>query len=115
MINFNDFKKVELKVGEILEVSDVLNADKLYLLKVDTGEERTLVAGIKKHYSKKELIGKKIIVVCNLEEKELKGIKSQGMLLAASDDDKENVVLLIPKENVSCGKEVILVENERNY
>jgi len=111
MITFNDFKKVELNVGEILEVNEIPNANKLYLLKVDTGEERTLVAGIKKHYSKKELIGKKIIVVCNLEEKELKGIKSQGMLLAASDDDKENVVLLKPRESISCGKGVILVEN----
>ena len=106
MITFNDFKKVELKVGEILEVSDVLNADKLYLLKVDTGEERTLVAGIKKHYSKKELIGKKIIVVCNLEEKELKGIKSQGMLLAASDDDKENVVLLTVDKEIENGSRI---------
>ena len=106
MITFNDFKKVELKVGEILEVSDVPNADKLYLLKVDTGEERTLVAGIKKHYSKKELIGKKIIVVCNLEEKELKGIKSQGMLLAASDDDKENVVLLTVDKKIENGSKI---------
>src|SRR3989338_2464215 len=106
MITFNDFKKVELKVGEILEVSDVPNADKLYLLKVDTGEERTLVAGIKKYYSKKELIGKKIIVVCNLEEKELKGIKSQGMLLAASDDDKENVVLLTVDKDIENGSKI---------
>ena len=104
MINFNDFKKVELKVGEILEVEDIPNADKLYLLKVDTGEERTLVAGIKKSYSKKELIGKKIIVVCNLEEKELKGIKSQGMLLAASDDEK--VVLLTVDKNVGNGSRI---------
>ncbi|MBS3135307.1 hypothetical protein J4406_03000 [Candidatus Woesearchaeota archaeon] len=104
MINFNDFKKVELKVGEILEVEDITNADKLYLLKVDTGEERTLVAGIKKNYSKKELIGKKIIVVCNLEEKELKGIKSQGMLLAASDDEK--VVLLTVDKNVGNGSRI---------
>ena len=106
MITFNDFKKIELKVGEILEVNDISNADKLYLLKVDTGEERTLVAGIKKHYSKKELIGKKIIVVCNLEEKELKGIKSQGMLLAASDDDKENVVLLTVDKEIENGSRI---------
>src|SRR3989344_6949111 len=106
MITFNDFKKVELNVGEILEVNEIPNANKLYLLKVDTGEERTLVAGIKKHYSKKELIGKKIIVVCNLEEKELKGIKSQGMLLAASDDDKENVVLLTVDKEIENGSRI---------
>jgi methionyl-tRNA synthetase len=111
MATYEDFKKIELKVGEIKEVEDHPNADKLYILKVDTGEERTLVAGVKKHYSKEELIGKKIIVVCNLEEKELKGIKSQGMLLAASDNEKENVALLIPKNNVSNSSEVILIEN----
>lgn len=101
MIKFEDFKKIELKIGEILEVEDVPNTDKLYKLKVYTGEERTLVAGIKKHYSKKELIGKKIIVVCNLEEKELRGVKSQGMLLAASDDEK--VVLLTVDKNIENG------------
>jgi len=109
MITFDDFKKIELKVGEILEVEDIPNADKLYKLKVDTGEERVLVAGVKNSYSKEELIGKKIIVVCNLEEKELRGVKSSGMLLAASDS--KNVVLLIPKEDIFCGSEVILVEN----
>ena len=104
MITFNDFKKIELKVGEIKEVNDHPSADKLYIINVNTGEERTLVAGIKNHYSKKELIGKKIIVVCNLEEKELRGIKSQGMLLAASDDEK--VVLLTVDKNVGNGSRI---------
>jgi|SRR3989344_5817831 len=104
MITFNDFKKVELKVGEILEVSEVPNADKLYLLRVDTGEERTLVAKIKDYYKKSELLNKKIIVVCNLEEKELKGIKSQGMLLAASDDEK--VVLLTVDKKINNGSRI---------
>ena len=104
MITFNDFKKIELKVGEIKEVNDHPSADKLYIINVNTGEERTLVAGIKNHYSKKELIGKKIIVVCNLEEKELRGIKSQGMLLAASDDEK--VVLLTVDKKVSNGVKI---------
>ena len=106
MITFNDFKKIELKVGEIKEVNDHPSADKLYIINVNTGEERTLVAGIKNHYSKKELIGKKIIVVCNLEEKELRGIKSQGMLLAASDDDKENVVLLTIDKDIENGSKI---------
>jgi len=101
MIKFDDFEKIELKVGEILEVEDVSGADKLYKLKVDTGEERTLVAGIKKYYSKEELIGKKIIVVCNLEERRLKGITSEGMLLAASDDEK--VVLLTVDKDIKNG------------
>ena len=106
MINFDDFEKIELRVGEILEVEDMPNADKLYKLKVDTGEERTLVAGIKKHYSKEELIGKKIIVICNLEKRKLKGITSEGMLLAASDDDKENVVLLTIDKDIENGSRI---------
>jgi len=104
MITKEEFERIELKVGEILEADDIPNADKLYKLKVDTGEERTLVAGIKKHYSKKELIGKRIIVVCNLEEKELKGIKSQGMLLAASDGDK--VILLTVDKKINNGSRI---------
>jgi len=106
MASFEDFKKIELKVGEIKEVNDHPSANKLYILRVDTGEERTLVAGIKNHYSKEELIGKRIIVVCNLDEKELRGIKSQGMLLAASDDDKENVVLLTIDKNIENGSKI---------
>lgn len=106
MIKFDDFEKIELRVGEILEVEDVPNADKLYKLKVDTGEERTLIAGIKKYYSKEELIGKKIIVICNLEQRKLKGITSEGMLLAASDDDKENVVLLTVDKDIKNGSRI---------
>ncbi|MBS3150626.1 hypothetical protein J4425_02380 [Candidatus Woesearchaeota archaeon] len=98
MASFEDFKKIELKVGEIKEVKDHPKADKLYVLRVDTGEERTLVAGIRNHYSKDDLIGKKIIVVVNLEEKELRGVKSQGMLLAASDDEESVVLLTVDKD-----------------
>ena len=94
MATFEDFKKLEIKVGKILEVNDHPNADKLYVLKVNTGEKRTIVASIKNSYSKEELIGKKIIVLCNLEEKELRGVKSQGMLLAGSDKDKVSLLTL---------------------
>ena len=102
MITFEDFKKIELKVGKILEVNDHPDADKLYILKVDTGEERTIIAGIKKGYSKEELVGKKIIVVCNLEEKELRGVLSQGMLLAVGDGP----FLLTVDKDVEVGKRV---------
>ena len=92
MIKFDDFKKLEIKVGRILDVKDHPNADKLYLINVDTGEKRRLVAGIKKDYSKEELIGKKIIIICNLEQREIRGIKSEGMLLAAQEG---NIVSLL--------------------
>ena len=83
-IKFEDWKKLDLRVGEIKEVKDHPNADKLLILKVDIGNEaRTVVAGIKKYYSKEELIGKKIILFTNLEQKELRGIRSEGMILAA--------------------------------
>lgn len=104
MITFEDFKKLEIKVGKVLEVNDHPNADKLYVLKVDIGEERTIVAGIKNSYSKEELVGKKIIVLCNLEEKELRGVKSQGMLLAV--DEKDNTSLLSVDKDVKIGGKV---------
>lgn len=82
-----------LKVAQIKSVEDHPEADKLYVLKVDVGEERQLVAGIREHYSKEELIGKKIIIVTNLKKAKLRGIESQGMLLAGEDNNK-NVGLL---------------------
>jgi len=104
MIPFEDFKKLEIKVGKILEVEDHPNADKLYLIKVDTGEKRRLVAGIKNYYKKEELIGKKIIVICNLEQREIRGIKSEGMLLAAQDEN--TVSLLTVDKNVKEGSKI---------
>jgi len=78
------FGKVELRVAEILEVEDHPDADKLYVLKINTGKnKRQICAGIKNDYSKKDLIGRKIIVVANLKVATLRGLESQGMLLAA--------------------------------
>lgn len=93
-ITFDEFLKLEIKVGEILNVREHPNADKLLILEVDTGEKRQLVAGIKDYYPAKELKGKRIIVLCNLEPREIRGVKSEGMLLAA--EDKRGVSLLIP-------------------
>ena len=88
--------KLNLKVGKIKEVNEHPDADKLYLLKVDIGKTIQLVAGLKKHYSKEELQGKKIVVVCNLEPAKLRGEKSEGMLLAA-DNGKEIGLLTVKK------------------
>lgn len=103
-IKFNDFKNIELKVGKVLEVNDHPNADKLYIIKVDTGEKRTIVAGIKTSYNKEELVGKKIIVVCNLEPREIRGIKSEGMLLAV--DACDSTSLLTVDRDVKEGRRV---------
>ncbi|MCK4247961.1 MAG: methionine--tRNA ligase subunit beta, partial [Methanomicrobia archaeon] len=88
MIKYDEFKKVELKVGEIKSAENIKGSKNLLKLKVDTGEERQLVAGIAQHYKPEELIGKKIIVVTNLEPAKLFGVESQGMLLAAVEGDE---------------------------
>ena len=90
-----------MRVAEIKACEDVEGADKLYKLTIDIGEERTIVAGIKLHYTKEELIGKKIAVITNLEPRKLRGIESHGMLLAASSEDKSAVVLLTLDENIA--------------
>jgi methionyl-tRNA synthetase len=109
MINFDDFKKVELKVGEIKSVEDIEGADKIYKITVDLAEEapRVLVAGIKLHYpDRAALIGKKVAVVANLEQRALRGIESRGMLLAASTPDKSSVVILTLEKEIPNGSTI---------
>lgn len=97
---------MDLRVAEIKSCEDVAGADKLYQLTVDFGEERQIVAGIKPYYSKEELVGKKIIVITNLEPRSLRGITSQGMLLAASNEDKSSVVLLTLDKDIPKGSRI---------
>ncbi len=104
MASFEDFQKIELKIGKIEAAEPIPGADKLLKLSVDTGEKRTLVAGIAKHYAPSELIGKNIIVITNLEPRAVRGILSQGMLLAA--DAPGNVVLLTADKPVAPGTPV---------
>jgi methionyl-tRNA synthetase len=103
---FDDFIKMDLRVAEIKACDDIEGADKLYRLTVDVGEERTIVAGIKLFYTKEELVGKKIVVVTNLEPRKLRGIMSHGMLLAASSSDNSSVVLVGPDKDVPNGSRV---------
>lgn len=105
-ITFDDFIKLDLRVAEIKACEDIEGADKLYKLTIDMGEERLIVAGIKQHYSKEELVGKRIAVVANLEPRKLRGIMSHGMLLAASNDDKSSIVLLTPDKAVPNGSKI---------
>ncbi|MBI2670672.1 methionine--tRNA ligase subunit beta [Candidatus Woesearchaeota archaeon] len=103
-IKFDDWKKIDLRVGEIKEVNNHPNADKLILLKVDLGDKIiNLVAGIKNFYSEEDLIGKKIIVFTNLEPATIRGIKSEGMLLAAEDSKNNIVSLLTTDQDVKNG------------
>ncbi|VVB54135.1 Methionine--tRNA ligase [uncultured archaeon] len=105
-ITYEEFAKVEMKVGVVKTVKDNPNADKLYALTVDVGEgaDRTLVAGLKGHYTKEQLIGRKIVVVANLAPAKLRGLESKGMLLAA--DDGQKVVLVSPAEDISVGAKI---------
>jgi methionyl-tRNA synthetase len=106
LISIEDFMKVKLRVAEIVEAGAHPNADKLLLLKIKVGERRKQIcAGIKSGYDPEELIGKRIIIVDNLKPAKLRGVESQGMLLAASDD--EGVFLLgCDKADIASGIEV---------
>jgi len=107
MLSFEDFKKVELKVGKVVSVEDHPNADKLMVMKVDLGEEepRVLVAGLKGYYTGEELVGKLIVVVANLEPARLRGVESRGMLLAAQGGEK--VVILTLEKDIAPGAPVL--------
>ncbi len=88
-ISIDDFRKVDLRVAKVLAAERVEGADKLLKLKITVGiEERQLVAGIAQHYAPEELLDKQIIVVANLEPAVIRGIESQGMLLAATSEGK---------------------------
>ena len=103
-INFEDWEKLDLRIGEIVEVEEIEGANKLYKLIVDLGSEigkRTVCAGIKEFYSMEELKGKLIVVIVNLAPRKLKGIESQGMILAADEDGKPT--LIIPEKDVKLG------------
>lgn len=106
-ISYEDFAKLDLRVGEIIKVEEIEKADKLYKLTIDIGEEtRTVCAGIKKYYSKDELKGKKIILLANLAPRKLKGITSEGMLLAAVNGDESEIVLLSPESEIETGSKI---------
>ena len=105
-IDFEDFTKVDLVVGKILEAKDHPNADKLLVFKVDIGEgePRTIISGIKKWYNPEDLVGKNVIVVRNLAPRKMRGIESEGMLLAADFDD--DLSLLSTLEDLKPGAKV---------
>lgn len=104
-IKFDDFAKIDLRIAKIIGAERVEGTDKLIKLIVSLGsEERQIVAGIAQHYSPEELIGKKIVLVANLEPKKLRDIESQGMLLAAVDGD--NLALLVPDKEIKEGTKV---------
>lgn len=105
MISFEDFKKMDIRVARIKEVKEHPNADKLFIVNIDIGaEERQIVAGIKNYYNPEDLVGKKIIVITNLEPATIRGVQSSGMLLAARDDNALSI--LVPERDISVGSKI---------
>lgn len=101
-ISYEDFKKLDLRIAKIIDVEDIQGADKLYKIIIEIGEEkRTIVAGIKKQYKKEELNGRLIVVITNLEPAKIRGVESNGMLLAASDG--EIISILSPDKDIKTG------------
>ncbi len=106
-ISIQDFAEIDLRVAEIKAAEEHPDADKLLVLKIDIGdggEERQLVAGIKECYSPEQLIGKKIIVVSNLAPAVIRGVESQGMLLAARDG--KNIAVVTTERDIKPGSKV---------
>lgn len=102
MISIDDFKKIDLRVGKILEAEVIEGSEKLLLLKIDIGSEvRQILAGIQKYYSPADLLGQLVIVMVNLEPRSVMGLESQGMLLAAVGEDI--ISILMPQKEVLPG------------
>jgi methionine--tRNA ligase beta chain len=106
MITFEDFKKLDLRIAIVEGAKRIDGSDKLIKLTIDAGEgERQIIAGVGKYYSPEELVGRRIVIVANLEPRKLMGLESQGMLLAA--ESKEfGPVLLMPDKDIPAGSKI---------
>lgn len=105
MITIEEFKKIDLRIGKILEVNLHPNADKLYCVSVDVGDQKkNLVAGIRSQYKPEELVGKQVVIVNNLQPATLRGVESQGMILVASDG--QIMSLISPEKEISPGSTI---------
>ncbi|MBI4550025.1 MAG: hypothetical protein HY714_03780 [Candidatus Omnitrophica bacterium] len=105
MVHIDEFRKFEFRVAEVLDVTPHPQADRLWVVDIRVGEEtKRIVAGIKMFYSAEELKGKKVVVVNNLEPAVIRGVESQGMLLAAQDG--QTLSLIVPERNVASGATV---------
>jgi methionyl-tRNA synthetase len=107
MINFDDFTKLDIRIGEILSAIKVPKTNKLLELKIKVGEEtRTVVSGIAEHYAPEELSGKKVSILINLEPRKIKGILSEGMILMAENAEGKLAMISPDKEDIPSGSVV---------
>lgn len=105
MVTIGEFQKFEFRTAEIVEAKPHPNADRLYVIQVKVGDiTKQIVAGIRQHYQESELVGKKVVLVNNLEPSVIRGVESQGMLLAASTAEK--LTLVIPERDIPSGAQV---------
>jgi methionyl-tRNA synthetase len=105
VVTIDEFARVQLKTGKIIEAERVPKSNKLLRLQVDTGEMRQVVAGIAKWYAPEDIIGKTVVIVCNLAPAKLMGVESQGMILAASDA-AGNLAVISPERPIAPGNRV---------
>jgi methionyl-tRNA synthetase len=106
VIEFSAWQKLDIRVGKVIEAEDHPDADRLTILRVDVGEERQIVAGLRGYYESGELVGKKVVVFVNLKPVKLRGIESQGMVLAAVDTTQDIVSLLTIDREVPSGAKI---------
>jgi methionyl-tRNA synthetase len=105
-ITIDEFAKVDLRVAKVLTAEKVEKADKLLKMTMDVGgKERTVVSGIAKYYTPEDMVGRNVVLVANLKPAKLRGIMSEGMILCASDDEG-NLVLISPVKDIKSGSEV---------
>ncbi|MFQ6112971.1 MAG: methionine--tRNA ligase subunit beta [bacterium] len=106
LISIDEFKQVELRVAKVLKAERVENTDKLLRLEVDLGEEqRQIVAGIAEYYAPESLLDKNIVVVVNLQPAKIRGLESNGMLLAAEDESGDLALVTLDKE-IAAGSKI---------
>ncbi len=106
IIDVELFRKIKIRIGKVVEASDLENSNRLLKLKVDVGgRTKTVLSGIKKHYKPEDLIGRKVVLLDNLKPAKMMGVESEGMILAASDGD-DNLALLTTDKDVKEGSVV---------
>ena len=105
-ITYEDFEKLQFRVGKIIACEEVPKSKKLLCSQVKIGSEvKQIVSGIKQHYSAEEMVGKKVMVLANLKPAKLAGVVSEGMLLCA-EDENGNLALVVPEKEMPAGAEI---------